>query len=262
MGAVGYSRGALDGSGVAGAVAVGTPIFLAGSLRWSVLLLAFFGSSSALSRVGRRRKAAAAAEFSKGERRDLGQALANGGVAAACAAVSLARPSWPMAAAVAGALAEANADTWATELGTLSRRPPRLITTGRVVPPGTSGGVTRLGVAAATGGALAVALPAALLVREQERAGASRVRLLCAVTLAGVAGSLADSALGATWQAMYWCPGCETWTERQVHRCGTATELRRGLAWLDNDVVNALATLTGALLALAGLVAGSRSDGR
>src|SRR5207302_10227914 len=107
--------------------------------RWSLLLLAFFVSSSALSRVGRRRqeKAAAAAEFGKGDRRDLGQALANGGVAAACAALSLARPAWPLAAAVAGALAEANADTWATELGTLSRSTPRLITTGRRVPAGT-----------------------------------------------------------------------------------------------------------------------------
>jgi uncharacterized membrane protein len=113
--------------------------------------------------------------------------------------------------------------------------------------------VTPLGLAAAVGGALAVALPAALLTSARERGGASRMRLLGAVTLAGVAGSLIDSALGATWQAMSWCPACATWTERSVHRCGTPTEVRRGARWMTNDAVNALATSSAAVLAQAAL---------
>ena len=229
LGGAGYRRHALTASGALGAVTVGTPIYMAGGARWSALLLSFFLSSSVLSRVGRRRKEAVSAEFSKGDRRDLGQALANGGVAAA--------------------LAEANADTWATEIGTLNRAHPRLITTGQQVEPGTSGGVTPLGLAAAVGGALAVAVPAASLFSPAERSGWGRARVLGAVTVAGVAGSLCDSVLGATVQAMYWCPCCQKVTERRVHRCGTPTVLHHGQPWLTNDVVNFLATAASALLA-------------
>src|SRR5438093_5230732 len=45
----------------------------------------------------------------------------------------------------AGALAAAAADTWATEIGAFSPFAPRLITSGRQVPRGTSGGITVLG---------------------------------------------------------------------------------------------------------------------
>ncbi len=249
LGGAGYRRHALTASGALGAVTVGTPIYMAGGARWSALLLSFFLSSSVLSRVGRRRKEAVSAEFSKGDRRDLGQALANGGVAAALSALTLARRRWAFGPAVAAALAEANADTWATEIGTLNRAHPRLITTGQQVEPGTSGGVTPLGLAAAVGGALAVAVPAALLFSPAERSGRGRARVLGAVTVAGVAGSLCDSVLGATVQAMYWCPCCQKVTERRVHRCGTPTVLHHGQPWLTNDVVNFLATAASALLA-------------
>ena len=40
---------------------------------------------------------------------------------------------------------------------------------------------------------------------------------------------------------------CNVETERRVHGCGTMTRLAGGFAWLDNDGVNALATISGAL---------------
>jgi uncharacterized membrane protein len=65
--------------------------------------------------------------------------------------------------------------------------------------------------------------------------------------LAGLAGSLVDSLLGATAQAVYWCAGCAAPTETPVHgRCGRPAEHARGWAWVTNDVVNALATGAGA----------------
>ncbi|MEO6877867.1 MAG: DUF92 domain-containing protein, partial [Gemmatimonadaceae bacterium] len=55
--------------------------------------------------------------------------------------------------------------------------------------------------------------------------------------------------LGATVQARRWCEPCSMETERTVHRCGATTTARRGLAWLDNDVVNFLSNAAGGLLA-------------
>jgi len=72
------------------------------------------------------------------------------------------------------------------------------------------------------------------------------------VILAGVAGSLVDSLLGATVQAIYYCPACQKETEKHpLHHCGTPTRQVRGLKWLNNDWVNFFAHFSGALIALA-----------
>ena len=80
-------------------------------------------------------------------------------------------------------MAAVNADTWATELGVLSRTPPRLITSGKVVERGTSGGVSLAGTLAALGGAAVIGLAAALA---EPRTG---IGITClAVSLGGLAG--------------------------------------------------------------------------
>ncbi|TMD29298.1 MAG: DUF92 domain-containing protein, partial [Chloroflexi bacterium] len=68
--------------------------------------------------------------------------------------------------------------------------------------------------------------------------------------VSGLAGSMVDSFLGATVQAMYYCPHCQKETERRIHSCGTETQHLRGVAWLDNDAVNFIATLCGGLMAM------------
>ena len=154
IGTLGYRRGALSRSGVAGALITGTLIFGLGGWAWGGLLVAFFVSSSARSFYRAREKRGLAEKFAKGHRRDLGQALANGGLVALLAVLSQVRPHALWFFACAGAMAAVNADTWATELGVLSPHPPRLITTGRRVEVGASGGVTWLGTGASLGGAL------------------------------------------------------------------------------------------------------------
>ncbi|RME50793.1 MAG: DUF92 domain-containing protein, partial [Caldilineae bacterium] len=68
---------------------------------------------------------------------------------------------------------------------------------------------------------------------------------------AGLLGALLDSWLGARFQAMYRCPHCGQETEQQQHRpCGVSTRLVRGVPWLNNDGVNFLASLAGAVVAL------------
>jgi uncharacterized protein (TIGR00297 family) len=260
-------RGALTTSGAVGAFVTGTAIAGAGGWDWGLTLVYFFASSSALSRVATARKAAIAADkFAKGSQRDLSQALANGGAAAALALLRAfpwgQRRASLLEDAFIGALATANADTWATEIGTLSAHAPRLITTGQSVAPGTSGGVTLLGLAATVAGAATLggafglaraALPLATHSAHEIRGGAWAS--LRAAVVGGVVGAMTDSVLGATLQGVYRCPKCGSETERQRHACGAPTEYLRGLRWLDNDAVNALSTLAGAAAgAVTGLV--------
>jgi uncharacterized protein (TIGR00297 family) len=263
IGGLAYRGGAVSGSGFVGAIFLGTVFFGIGGWPWAALLVAFFASSSVLSHIGRRRKAALLGETAKGSRRDLGQALANAGVAAGllilATAVGPEAPAYPiLVLAFVGALATANADTWATEIGVLATHPPRLITTGRRVPPGTSGGVTLTGTAAALAGALFIGFVAALLGSGSLGALAWPPRLqdlptgvwLVAASVAGLSGALFDSLLGATLQAGYYCETCDVPTEQVVHhQCGQPTEQVRGLHRLNNDRVNFLATALGAGIA-------------
>lgn len=243
--------GSLSVSGALAAAVLGTVVFGLGGLPWAVLLLAFFITSSGLSRLFKQRKARFDEKFSKGSRRDAGQVLANGGISGLFVFLHLLFPgsAWPWLG-FAGALAAANADTWATELGVLGRGRPRLITTLRPVEQGASGGVSLLGTASALAGALLIALLAILVWPADAAPPAALLPAALLLALAGLAGSLIDSLLGATLQAIYTCPACRKETERHpLHTCGAATRLKRGLPWLDNDLVNTLCTLAGGLLA-------------
>jgi len=144
-----------------------------------------------------------------------------------------------MLAGLAGALAAVNADTWATEIGVLSRRRPRLVTTGRPVDTGTSGAVSTEGMLAAAAGAGLIGIAAG--------SGTGSLVLAVAALAAGFIGAAADSLLGATVQAIYFCPTCQKQTERHPrHVCGSATRQVRGWSWLGNDGVNLAASLVGA----------------
>ena len=107
----------------------------------------FFVTSSLLSHFKETEKQEAAEKFDKGHQRDFYQTLANGGVGALLALLNGLFPSPAWYAMFTGAMAAVTADTWATELGALSKQPPRLLTTGEVVEVGTSGGVSLLGTA-------------------------------------------------------------------------------------------------------------------
>jgi uncharacterized protein (TIGR00297 family) len=209
----GYKKRSLSRSGVAGAIILGTLIFGLGGWIWGLLLIAFFASSSFLSRYKEAEKEDLAEKFAKGHQRDLGQALANGGWGAVLAVLYFLRPDPLLFTAFVGAMAAVNADTWGTEIGVLSPTMPRLVTNGQPVPVGTSGGVTSLG------------------------------------TLAALAGGLFIGLLGATVQGIYYCEGCQKETESQVHRCGRESRLMRGWRWLNNDAVNFISSAVGGVVA-------------
>ena len=184
--------------GAVAALAVGVATVYGFRWRGAVLLLALFVPATLLTRA-----------VEGGRRRNERQVIANGGIAALAALAG----SWVW---FAGALAAATADTWATEIGSHARTPPRLITTWTPVHAGTDGGITLLGTAGGIAGAGIMAGVSYVLGQ----------RAAPAIAAAGVVGMLLDSLLGAT--------------------------VQRKVPWMDNDGVNLAATLTGA--AVAGLI--------
>ena len=241
--AAAHRAGALTVSGACAATGVGAACVAAG-WDWGALLVAFFVSSTVLSRVGyARKKILADAVVTKGGPRDATQVLANGGAFAACAVAYALQPSLLWDAAGDGALAAATADTWGTEVGMLAADTPRSILSWRPVPPGTSGGITPAGTLATIGGAIFIAMTA-------RGFGAPQSVAWCALA-GGVAGSTADSVLGATLQSRRWCSRCRMATERSVHTCGTPTDPSHGITWLNNDGVNVAGTAVGLLTAIA-----------
>jgi uncharacterized protein (TIGR00297 family)/Raf kinase inhibitor-like YbhB/YbcL family protein len=244
-----YLARALNVSGAIAAALMGTLIFGFGGLSGAILLLAFFISSSLLSRLFTRRKRGLDEKYSKGSRRDAGQVLANGGLATIFIVLHGLFPgqAWPWIG-FAASLAAVNADTWATELGVFSPSAPRLISSGKVVEGGTSGGVTPVGTLASFGGGLLIGILGVGLGPQPWSAALAGTLL---VALAGLAGSLFDSYLGATVEAIYYCPACCKETERHPrHLCGTETTPLRGWRWLNNDWVNFAGSLAGAAAAL------------
>ena len=231
----------LSASGAVAATAVGT-IAVAAGWSWGILLVAYFVAASALSKLGERRKAELAGSIiEKDDQRDARQVLANGGVYALSALGYLLWHSPQWYALGIGALAASAADTWATEIGILAGGDPVSIISGRSVPAGTSGGVSLIGTIASLGGALFIAAGAAL---------ARWPVPFTAVVLGGLAGAMADSLLGATWQTRRWCDVCAKPTERPVHNCGNRTRRTGGLRGFDNDAVNAVCSGVGALVTL------------
>jgi uncharacterized protein (TIGR00297 family) len=232
----------LSNSGAIAAIVLGAIAFAAG-WEWAVVLVAHFVAASALSKMWAERKARRTASMvAKGGERDAVQVFANGAVFGAAAIGLLLAPVHPWFAAGAGAVAASAADTWATEIGLLARGSPRSIRTLRRVPPGTSGAISVPGSIAMIGGAAFIAALAVLF--DAPRAVAA------GIFLGGVAGAIADTALGATLQERRRCLGCGEITERRIHVCGSRTQRLGGVAGLDNDVVNFLATLVGAAVAV------------
>jgi uncharacterized protein (TIGR00297 family) len=243
LGVITVSRraNALTASGAVAAAVIGTAAIAAG-WSWGALLLAMFVSASALSKVGQRKKAARVdAIVAKGGKRDAYQVMANGGLFAVAAVGYLFSPATAWFAIAAGSLAASAADTWATEVGTLSRVEPVYIVNGRRVPPGTSGGITLAGTASSVAGALFIAAVAA---------STSWPTPFAAIAVGGFAGALSDSILGGTVQARRWCELCAKGTERFIHDCGATTRPAGGIPGFNNDLVNAACSAIGALVAL------------
>ncbi len=186
-----YALGMVSRGGALGGFVVGTAIYAFLDTRGFAVLVLFVVGGSLLTQLGYGRKQSLGTAEAGSGRRGAKNALANCGVAVACALIAAATVSDAFAAAFVASLGAAFADTAESEVGQLYGRAPRLITTLREVPPGTDGAVsipgTLAGIAAA-GLTASLGLALGLLA-------APGIALL--VALAAFLGTVTDSLLGA-----------------------------------------------------------------
>ena len=189
--ALAYAFGMVSRGGALGGFVVGTAIYTSLGPRGFAVLALFVVGGSLLTRLGYGRKQSSGTAEAGSGRRGARNALANCGVAVACALIAAATSSDAFTAAFVASLGAAFADTAESEVGQLYGRAPRLITTLREVPPGTDGAVsipgTLAGIAAA---GLTASLGLALGL-----VAAPGIALL--VALAAFLGTVTDSLLGA-----------------------------------------------------------------
>lgn len=209
---------AVDGSGFAAGVAVGTFIFTFGGWRGYLMLAVFFLVGSLATRIGYGAKAAAGIAQEKGGSRGAKNALANCGTGLFLVLLTAVTPhgTW-LAVAFVAAFATAALDTVSSEIGQVYGRRTMLITSLRPVPRGTDGAISLEGTMAG--------LAAALLL-----GGLGVVTGF--IPLAGLGPVVAGAFVGAMGESY----------------------LGAGLArskLLDNEMVNFLNTVAGAGVALA-----------
>jgi uncharacterized protein (TIGR00297 family) len=206
-----WRMGLVSASGaVAGALA-GFLVVIAGGWRAYGVLWTFFLSGTAATKWGFSRKERAGVAQADRGRRGAAHVVANVGVPAALLVLGV-RP-----VAFVAALAAALADTLGTEIGGLYGRRPFSIARWTRLPVGTAGAVSAPGIAAGAVGAALLGAAAFLL-------GLLPASAIPVVTVAGLAGSLAESLV----------------LDLACSRGGR----------LDHDFANAFNTLAGALVSL------------
>ena len=274
----GYKKSALSQSGAFAAAVVGAGT-LGCSLRFGATLLAFFFSSSKLTQYKEEVRQNMVDNYKRGGQRDWVQVFCNGfipmvlavayGFMAGCVDVPLgALPnveSWRadiitlIMGAFMGYYACCCGDTWASEVGTLSKDTPRLIVGFRPVRKGTNGGITLLGMSASLAGGLCIGLvfylaalasPTLWIFPSQRAVAAGQWKLIPLGLMAGMTGSLIDSVIGATLQYT----GYDPKAERIVSEPRPGVLHISGLPLLSNDLVNLIsASMTAVITALVAL---------
>ncbi|NPV62563.1 MAG: TIGR00297 family protein [Methanotrichaceae archaeon] len=189
-----YWAKAADSDAVMSATIICLLVILFGGLSWFFLLLAFYLLGGGFTRYGYRYKEKLGIAQSKGGVRGYKNVYSNSLVPLAMAICYGVYGSDLFVYAFIGAVATANGDTLASEIGETSKSPPIMITTLKEVEPGVDGGVTALGEAASLGGATIIGLLAL-------GTGLSGISGMLAGVVGGFLGTNFDSLLGATLQS-------------------------------------------------------------
>lgn len=230
------------------AFVIGMLFYLFGGFFSWLLLILFFLSSSIIGKVkkyyGLIDETELVVEEKKG--RSAIQVIANSVPALICLVLFHFTKQTYFYLAMVGTIAGATADTWASEIGILSKKTPVSILTFKPIAAGLSGGITLLGTVASFFGASFIAVSFLVFffgkLQSIERAFLYSV----IIVLSGFISSVIDSILGILVQEKY---QLENQVITEVKGQDTSTLLYSGIKGIDNNMVNLITGLLTAFVA-------------
>lgn len=247
---ISFQKELLTRSGSLGLILIGLPIATFGTWPSWLAIGLFFASSACLQaaiRFGLLAEAPSQVTLKSGPR-DFFQVCANALPATCCLVIGALTQNSAFTLAYYAALAAACADTFASELGMYARQKPYWLLQRRPVPTGLSGGVTYFGTFASAIGSLLISgfvgLSATWIPLAPPN---SRIVLVGFLFLCGLFGSLLDSLLGETVQAVY---QTATGQLTEEPRLADHAVLKKGYPFFTNDIVNFSCTLSICLLTI------------
>lgn len=181
-----YRKKKIDISAVIMTAIVGFSCFFSGGVRWIVVLLLFFVFGNLVSHYKKAYKGILGCEQAI---RTWKNVFGNGGATMIFAIWNWVIPNPVWFLAMCGAMACATADTFATELGQVFSKNPRMVHTLKKVRPGETGAVSKEGFMASIFGAFIISIP--LLVWGYS------VEIFLFVVMCGFSGCVIDSLMGA-----------------------------------------------------------------
>ncbi len=234
---IAYKRDAISVTGFIALVSITVLFLCLSGWNWFLLLFFMFGSSSALTRYRHGDKADMDSVIAKTGPRDAQQAFANFGASIVCFLTYQFYPSEIVAAAYIGSVAGVNADSWASEIGGLSKKPPRMITNFSIVPKGISGGVTFLGTVGGILGSAFISITGLYLISLSINLNHPG-KIFIAAFSGGVLGLITDSLIGDKFQILF--ENVKGYTEQAMDGAHQ-NKIIKGCKYINNDLVNLIA---------------------
>jgi len=238
---VAYKKESLTFSGLMAATLVGGFLYWWGGVILWITLISFFVSASIWTKVKHHVKKSINDIQVRGGRRDHVQVMANGIVPLVFSFIYFYfyhdDPYQIFLIAAVSAIAASNSDTWASELGVLSKGKTISILSWKVIDKGISGGISLFGTLIAAVGAFFIGfiyVSAQVIFYQADII--SVIPVLLIISAAVFLGCLVDSLLGASVQAKYKeiLSGKITEKAKDLEQ----TILAAGIRWVTNDIVN------------------------
>jgi uncharacterized protein (TIGR00297 family) len=239
---------------------LGLLVFLTGicGYRLAAILIGFFISSSLLTKYQSKKKKKIEYDYKEGGQRNGIQVFSNGGIATIFSLIYLLyfkqyeeifldfkKYYWEsmLLTMILGHYSCCNGDTWASEIGILSKSKPRLITNWKQVPAGTNGGITLLGLVASIAGGTFIGIifyiSSFLFCSNYYDTIPNQWPVILVGSFSGFIGSIIDSFLGAIFQYSGWCSK----ENKIVYTHSSTTKHISGLPILNNHMVNFISAL-------------------